>query len=249
MRLFYFVFGKGGSKKQLNRKRNLLIGLLAAVLSSILVYAVYVLQLKQVEWQKTVQVVAPKEFIRAGAVISVDMLTYKSALIGAYNDQMLTDANELAGMEAVVPLGAGEPILKWKVDKFHLLPRPDESTFQIPKEYVLSVSNGIRAGDRVLLYVSKSDGESERLFPQEITVASVKSAANVEVENPKNPNFVSKANGDREKMYASRREANGAIEQINLNLHEAEWLTIDRLCKTKKAKLVIAFASSSITEP
>lgn len=47
-------------------------------------------------------------------------------------------------------------------------------------------------------------------------------------------------------MYTSRLEANGAIDQINLNLTENEWLQIDQLCSAKKAKLVIAFSSTSI---
>jgi hypothetical protein len=50
-------------------------------------------------------------------------------------------------------------------------------------------------------------------------------------------------------MYLSRLEANGAIDQINLNLTEEEWLQLDRLCSTKKTKLVIAFSSASINSP
>ena len=81
------------------------------------------------------------------------------------------------------------------------------------------------------IYVSGADGSSRRLFEEkEITVASVKSSANVEVDNPKNSNLLSKVEGDKEKMYASRLEANGAIDQINLNLVEREWLQIDQLC-------------------
>ena len=44
----------------------------------------------------------------------------------------------------------------------------------------------------------------------------MKSSANVEVDNPKSSNLLSKVEGDKEKMYASRLEANGAIDQINL---------------------------------
>jgi hypothetical protein len=47
-------------------------------------------------------------------------------------------------------------------------------------------------------------------------------------------------------MYASRREDNAPIDHINLNLTEQEWLQLDFACKTKQAKLVIAFTSSSI---
>ncbi|MEW9701243.1 flagellar biosynthesis protein FlgA [Paenibacillus sp. SI8] len=230
-------------------RRSLLISLIAAALAGVLVYVVYVLQVYQVELQQTMQVVVPKDFIRAGTMISSDMVELRAVQKGSYTNSMITDAKEIVGQEALIPLGTHEPILKWKVNRYHLLPNDRQATFQIPKEYVLSVSNGIRAGDRVRVYLSASDGSSRKLLDQEITVASVKSSANVEVDNPKNSNLQSKVDGDTEKMYASRLEANGAIDQINLNLKEEEWLEIDRLCSTKKSKLVIAFSATSILEP
>ena len=42
----------------------------------------------------------------------------------------------------------------------------------------------------------------------------------MEVDNPKSSNLLSKVEGDEQKMYTSRMEANGAIDQINLNLSE-----------------------------
>lgn len=232
----------------MNRRRSLLIAVVAAVMAAMLVYGVYVLQVNQVEMQQTVPVVVPKDFIRAGVLIREEMVELRPVQKGSYTSGMLTSLNEIIGQETLIPLGTKEPILKWKVNRYHMLPNERQATFQMPKEYLLSVSNGIRAGDRVRVYVSGTDdGSSRRLFEEkEITVASVKSSANVEVDNPKNPNLLSKVEGDKEKMYASRLEANGAIDQINLNLTENEWLEIDRLCNSKKAKLVIAFSSSSI---
>lgn len=232
----------------MNRKRNLLISFTAALLAALLVYGVYRLQLKQIELQETVRVVVPKDFIRAGTMIEEGMLAYKPILLASYEENMFTDVSDVAGLESVVPLGTNEPILAWKVDKFHLLPSAGESTFQIPREYILSLSNGIRAGDKVNLYLSGSEVESGRLFDREVVVASVKSSSNVEIDNPKSPNLLSRVNGDTEKMYASRREANGPIDQINLNLTEEQWLAIDRACRTKKAKLVIALSAASITD-
>ena len=133
----------------MNRKRNLLISLTAALLSGLLVYGVYMLQLRQVKFQETVTVVVPKQFVQAGERLTSDMLSLKQISKASYVPDMLMDAKEAAGMEAVVPLGSGEPLLKWKVDKFRLLPSRTQSTFQIPRDYVLSVSNGIRAGDKV----------------------------------------------------------------------------------------------------
>lgn len=228
----------------MNRKRNLLISMTAALLSGALVYGVYVLQLKQVELQQTVNVIVPRSFIPSGTMITSDMVERMPIVAGAFETNMATELASIVGAEAVVPLGTKEPILTWKVDRFHLLPNKTQSTFQIPKDYILTLSNGIRAGDQVEVYISGGDGDSRKLFDHEITVASVKSSANVEVDNPKNPNLLSKINSDAEKMYASRREANGTIDQINLNLTGEEWLIIDRMCKTKKTKLVIALTSS-----
>ncbi|MEF3306416.1 SAF domain-containing protein [Paenibacillus sp. GYB003] len=232
----------------MNKKRNLLISFSAALLAAFLVYGVYKLQLRQVELQQTVNVVVPKDFIPAGTMIEAGMLAMKPVLAGSLEEGMFTDSAQLVGLESVVPLGTNEPILSWKVDKYHLLPSAGQATFQIPKEYILSLPGGIRAGDKVKLYVSGNEGEAGRLFDEDITVASVKSSANVEVDNPKSPNLYSRVNGDTEKMYASRREANGAIDQINLNLSEEQWLAIDRACRTKKAKLVIAVSASSLSE-
>lgn len=244
--LRFFVFLVDGGES-LNRRRSLLIAVVAAVMAAMLVYGVYVLQVNQVEMQQTIPVVVPKDFIRAGVLIREDMVELRPVQKGSYTSGMLTSLSEIIGQETLIPLGTKEPILKWKVNRYHMLPSAQQATFQMPKEYLLSVSNGIRAGDRVRVYVSGTDGSSRRLFEEkEIKVASVKSSANVEVDNPKNPNLISKVEGDKEKMYASRLEANGAIDQINLNLTENEWLEIDRLCSAKKAKLVIAFSSSSI---
>lgn len=53
---------------------------------------------------------------------------------------------------------------------------------------------------------------------------------------------------DKEGMYASRRDANGSIDSINLNLTEAQWLVLDSACKGGTAKLVIAYEASSMKE-
>ena len=58
----------------MNRRRSLLISVVAAVMAGLLVYGVYVLQVNQVELQQTVQVVVPRDFIRAGVLIREDMV-------------------------------------------------------------------------------------------------------------------------------------------------------------------------------
>jgi hypothetical protein len=245
---FYALYrDKGGDA--VNRARNLLISSAAALLSGLLVYGVYVLQVKQITLQETVNVVMPKDFIQAGTLLTSDLLELKPIYKGGERIGMYTSLGDVIGQETLLPLGAGEPILSWKMNRFHLLPSAVQSTFQIPKEYVLSVSSGIRAGDLVRVYLSSEDGRSYRLFDHDISVASVKSSNHAEVDNPNHPNLLSRTSGDAVKMYASRLEGTFAIDLINLNLSEAEWLQIDSLCSAKKAKLVIAFSSASIPSP
>ena len=232
--------------KDMSRRRNLLLSAAAALLTVLLVYGINVMLVRQVELQEQVEVVVPKSFIQTGTLLAADMLEMKPIASGSFREGMLRSKAAAVGMEAIVPLGTSEPILEWKLDRFHLLPGGNQSTFHIPKSYIMSLPGGIRAGDRVRLYVSDPEGSSRRLFDHDVVVASVKSSSNTEVDDPEHSNLLSKAQGDREKMYVSRREANGTIDQINLNLTEEEWLTIDQICKAGKVKLTIAFTAASI---
>lgn len=230
----------------MNRIRNIGISVLAAVLSGLLVYGLFHLQRTQLERQETVAVVVTNRFIEAGKRLEKADLTYKLMSRQSYDEGMILDLKLAEGMETIIPLGTNEPILSWKVDRYHLLPASTESTFQIPREYVRSISNGIRAGDKVAMYVSGEGELSRRLFDEVVTVASVKSSGNVEIDNLQDPNLLSLAEGDKERMYASRRDANGMIDYINLNLTEEQWLQIDGYCKDGLRKLVIAFSPESL---
>lgn len=230
----------------MNRKRQAAISVSAALLSGLLVYAVYQLQLRHIRMEETVEVVVPRQFVPEGTILERSMLTTASIPRGAVSQDMFRRTEEAEGLQASAPLGTGEPILSWKVGRFPLLPRTGEATFQIPKEYVKSVSNGLRAGDWAVVYVSSEAGESRRLYPEPVLVAAVKTAANTEIENPNRSSLQSMADGDRERMYASRRDANGTIDAVNLNLTEAQWLELDSACKDGGAKVVIAFEASAM---
>jgi hypothetical protein len=230
----------------LNRVKNLWISLTAACLALLLVYGLYEMQLKQVEQQQTVQALVPESFIPAGTIITKEMVKWKSILRGAVIEGMVFRMEDVVDMEALVPLGTNEPLLDWKLDRYHLLPTMEQATFQIPKTYMLSISSGIRAGDVVAVYISSQDGHSRRLFERGIKVASVKSASNIEVDDAGQSNLRSRIDDDKERMYASRRTANSMIDHINLNLTEEEWLIIDSLCKSGTHKIVIAFTSATM---
>ncbi len=232
----------------MNRRKQAAISLTAAVLSGVLVYGVYLLQLRQIELQEMAEVVVPKQFIATGTRLEEAHLTTVAMPRSAISPEMVTDPAEAVGSETSMPLGGREPLLRWKVDKYRLLPKAGQSTFQIPREYVKSISSGIRAGDEAVVYLSGEEMEPRRLFPESVSVAGVKTAANLEIDNPKNSNLLSMASGDKEGMYASRRDANGTIDAINLNLTEEQWLQLDAACKGGSAKLVIAFQASTFRE-
>ena len=232
----------------MNRRKQAAISLTAALLSGVLVYGVYLLQLRQIELQEMAEVVVPKQFIATGTRLEEGLLTTIAIPRSAMSPEMVTDLAEAVGLETSMPLGGREPLLRWKVDKYRLLPKAGQSTFQIPREYVKSISSGIRAGDEAVVFLSGEEMEPRRLFPEAVAVAGVKTAANLEIDNPKNSNLLSMANGDKEGMYASRRDANGTIDAINLNLTEEQWLRLDAACKGGNAKLVIAFQASTIRE-
>lgn len=228
----------------MKRRRHVLLGLISAVVACLLVYIVYVMQLKQLALQQHIDVVVPVQFVDAGQMLAEHLLTYKAIAVASFDERMFTKKEEVVGQETSIALGQGEPILDWKLNKFNLMPSYEQSTFQIPKDYILSISNGIRAGDRVRIYMSSEDGLSRRLFAEEIVVASVKSAANSEVEDVSHSSLLAQVKGDEERLYASRRNANASIDTINLNLTEEQWLTIDQLCRNDNALLVIAFTSA-----
>lgn len=231
----------------MSRRRSLMYSAIAALLSLLLVYGVYTVLIRQVELQKTVQVVVPKNFIPAGALINREMLDFRTLAESGARNGMLTSMDQVIGQFSLIPLGANEPILDWKVDRFHLLPGPGQATFSVPKDYVLSVPGGIRAGDRITIYASGKSG-TVRLLPHDVVVASVKSSANTEVDDPNQPNYLGKLHNDKEKMLASRRDANGSVDQLNLNLTEEEWQMIDEACGSGQNKLVVAFRAASILQ-
>lgn len=237
------VFERGDG---MSRKKSFVIAFFSAVLAGLFVYGIYLMQLKHIHWQETVRVVVPKQFIDSGTMITPELVEYKPIFNSILEDDMILDMDQVIGMEALIPLGEGEPILNWKLNHFHLLPKGNQSTFQIPKSYILSISNQIRAGDQVYVYLSSADGSSRRLFSEPVVVASVKMASNQEVEDGQNSSLLSRANGDLERLYVSRRNANGPIDFINLNLTEEQWLELDRLCKIEGNQLVIAYNSMKL---
>lgn len=218
-----------------------MLSILAALLAALAVYGLYYVQLERVQQEERVRILVPSRWIDAGQYITAEQLAWHTIPLSMATEDMLYELEQVVGQEAVIPLGTGEPILQWKLNKFALHPNQQQATFQLPKDYIKSISNGIRAGDEVWIYVSQQEGEAERLFEEGIIVASVKTGSNNEVDVPSEMDKHAIIRSNAEQMYASRRDANGMIEYINVNLTEAQWLEIERRCSDGSGKLVIAY--------
>lgn len=218
------------------RMRRLLISLVSALVAAGLVYGVYVMLLRQVELQETTEVIVPRHFIDAGTVLTDEMLERATILAASVGDQMVGSADSIIGKQTLIPLGAGEPVLVWKLSSSVLLPVEDEATFEIPREYVRSISGRIRPGDLVRIYVSH-DGGGRRLLMQDVRVASVRWADSGRASSEQAEGADESASGNQEQLLRASRQ----VERINLNLTEEQWLTIDRACQDPSdGRLIIA---------
>lgn len=217
------------------RIRRLIVSLISATAAAALVYAVYIVLLRQVELQETVQVVVPKQFISAGTVLTEPLLEHRKLAAAVLDEQMFTSLSDVVGKQTLVPLGAGEPVLAWKLTSLMLLPEAEESSFEIPREYIRSISSGIRPGDRVRIYVSSAYGR--RLLAEDVAVASVKLSDSGR-DGADAASSVQEADNHR-RLLAFRDGRQ--IERINLNLTEEQWLAIDRACQGEEGgRLIIA---------
>lgn len=228
------------------RARNVLIGVLSGTVALLIVWGIYMLQLKQLEERQRVLVPVPAAFVPAGTLLEEGMLEWMPLDPESLHKDTVLTVEMITGMENVVPLGRHEPILAWKLDRHRLMPARGQATFRIPRDYVLSIAGSIRAGDAVGLYASET-GASRRLFAHDVKVSSVRTASGEEV-GISQASLGAVATNDRERLYASRRQADGVIDAIDLNLSEEEWLLIDRLCKEGEAKLVIALSPELLVE-
>jgi len=223
----------------LNRRSSLLLSLLSACAAAAMVYGLYVWQLQQLEVQRQVTVLAPAHFVDVGEVLTAETLMPVSMTVSHVQEDMVTDAEQVLGLTALIPLGKEEPLREWKLGEVRLLPTEEEAVFQIPEEYLLSVSNDIRAGDNVSIYVSGGE-HPHKLLQRDVVVASVKTAANREVteEVPAGQRL----SGNAEQLHDRRQQASGTIAHINLLLQEKEWAVIDQVCR-QGGKLVIAMVN------
>lgn len=229
----------------MRRGVTLILLVVAVCVSAILVVALYQLQEKYLNKKQEVRVIAPDQFIPIGHVLKREDLKFVAISHQDESIEMSRNLIPLVGQVAIVALGKDEPIRTWKLSANPIVPREHEATFQIPKSYLFSISNEIRSGDHVQVFVSSPNGSSELLFPQPVVVASVKTSNNQEVEDKVEAGLPNQFRSNDAAVARNRRNANGLIDYVNLNLTEFQWLAIDRLCKSGSARIALAFTNDN----
>lgn len=230
----------------MRRGVTLMLLVVAVCVSAILVVVLYQLQGNYLSKKQEMKVVAPVAFIPAGQVIREEDVRLVSIARRDFTKDMFRKWNSMIGQASIVALGKDEPILKWKLADNPIVPSENEATFQVPKSYLFSVSNEIRSGDQVYVYVSSPKGHSQLLFPEPVVVASVKTANNQEVEDAIEASLPNQFRSNKDAISSNRRNANGLIDYVNLNLTKSQWLAIDSLCKSGTARIALAFTNFDV---
>lgn len=225
----------------MRKRQRVFLMFLSFIVSALLIYGMYTMQVQYIRAEQMVPILVANKWLPSGHIVlstDVRITQYPKSLV---TEDMYVLEHDLINKELIIPLGKGEPFSKWKLNSFHLLPKKNEATFQIPSFYIKSIANDVRAGDYIYIYSSNNEGKSELLFSQPVKVASVKSSTNNEIESVLGYEVDALLQSNETALYQHRRKASGIVEHINLNLLSEQWLMIDERCKDGQAQLIIAY--------
>ena len=229
----------------MGRRRTWIAIAISVTIAVLLVAVLFRVVQASVLKQQKVWVLAPSHFLPVGHVITAQDVARIVVFRDSVTDETVRSKQALIGQMVAVAMGKHEPFVRWKVARNAAIPRGDERTFQIPKSYLFSVANELRAGDAVYVYVSSREG-SKQLFEDPVRVHAVKTASNQEVTDLAQAPFSGAFQSNAQALATSRQNANGAIDSVNLNLRPNQWLQIDQLCKAGTAHIALAYTSSAV---
>jgi Flp pilus assembly protein CpaB len=133
-----------------------LIGI-AMMAASVYAYSWYAGEID--EQVQTTQVLMPSRLIASGETIDSGMLRNVPVPIDAVQGAALKRPEDVLGRTAVVPIGPEEQILPWKIADVQLTPSDGERYISFKTDEVTNVSNMIRKGDRVDVWVEFTEAK------------------------------------------------------------------------------------------
>lgn len=108
-----------------------------------------------------VTTIMPSRLLNVGEIIDSSMLRHVSIPVDAHRNDAIVDADTLIGMTVIIPVGSSEEFVSWKLSKQHNVPVDGERYYAFPTDSLTNVSNMVRRGDRVDVWVE---------FPQSVLV-------------------------------------------------------------------------------
>ncbi|WP_199624422.1 Flp pilus assembly protein CpaB [Paenibacillus alkalitolerans] len=107
----------------------------------------------------TTAALMPARLIASGEIIDASMLRKATVPVNALQPGAVTKAADVVGKTAVAPIGPEEQILPWKLADDQITPRDGERYISFKTDDVANVSNMIRRGDRVDVWVEFSEAK------------------------------------------------------------------------------------------
>jgi hypothetical protein len=141
----------------------------------------------------TMRTLKPLRPLQAGDIISNENVQSVIIPITAHDSNAITDIEAIRGKKLKVPLSTGEEFTPWKLTDAIIAPNPDQRYYAFKTDVLQNVSNMIRRGDHVDVwvefetpkrYVDEKGGKqwigSVKLL-ENLLVADVKSAEGAEI--------------------------------------------------------------------
>jgi hypothetical protein len=188
----FSVFERGGGRYNVNKRKWLayLIGLMMIGFS---LYFYYQFTDHYQAVKTTMHTLKPLRPLQAGEMITNENVQSVLIPITAHDPSAIIDMERIRGKKLMVPLSTGEEFAPWKLADVIAAPSPDQRYYSFKTDALQNVSNMIRRGDRVDVWVEldtprrsvdEKGGEqwigSVKLL-ENLLVADVKSAEGAEI--------------------------------------------------------------------
>lgn len=192
----------------------------------------------------TADAIMPSRLIASGETIDASMLRTVRVAKAAIPADAVRDAEAVIGSTAVVPIGPNETIASWKLADRQLTPREGERYVSFPTDDVTNVSNMLRRGDRVDVWVEFDEPVllNGRLrgavkVAENVLVASVRTQDGTEVTDSRAYDAPFQSSGKQ--MERVRSEASGKAGMNTFIMSEEVYDAFALASIAGKVKLVL----------
>jgi hypothetical protein len=218
-----------------------------------------------IHWMKTYEeevtttaILIAKQYIPAHTKIEGDMIEVVHLDFRLKRDDAWQRLEDVIGKETAIPIGTGEQFIKWKMDILKVAPNPGEQLFTFKTDSIAAVSNMIRRGDEVQIWLELDPNLLRSEWPHVKTsllpgamkvltgvkIAYVRDAQGQEVVNKDRglPSIiVSQSPADQIIHEQQRSEATGDIVSVTYVLTEMDYEKLLRAQRYGRLKMGFSY--------